>query len=429
MMGSIRFFTFFTAILLLWGCSTDKAAEKITQRYPGGDKKKSLWVYPDGSIKKENTWFVNGIKETEVPYKDGSPHGLFRQWTHKGNVILEGRYEMGKREGTWTCRYPDKKKKGERYYRDGHPVGDWEGFYPDGQKAFEEHYDDNGDTVGTWKKWYENGKPAEINSCFGNVGQGILENYRIDGTLESKIQCKYGIKAGKRTHYFSDGKKIQLEENYEMPEGSSEPLLSGTRTFYYGNGNVQKVEYWNRGRREKVWSWYHPSGELLQETLLREGNAGDSSGITPREEVRTDYGICGMQKDSTLYFIVRAETTFVQGGTRKDGTLWYYRQGHLLRYEEHWDRGVLKENRSYYIDSLDGNPEGGILASQGISLEGKRNGIWRNWYPSGILRDSLTYVEGERVGAQFSYDSTGKLPIHKTENGKMRPVIMHLIDD
>jgi antitoxin component YwqK of YwqJK toxin-antitoxin module len=53
----------------------------------------------------------------------------------------------------------------------------------------------------------------------------------------------------------------------------------------------------------------------------------------------------------------------------------------------------------------------------------------RNWYRSGVLMDSLTYVNGERVGEQFSYDSTGKLTIHKTEAGKNRPVIMHLLGE
>jgi hypothetical protein len=46
-----------------------------------------------------------------------------------------------------------------------------------------------------------------------------------------------------------------------------------------------------------------------------------------------------------------------------------------------------------------------------------------------VLRDSLTFVNGERVDEQFSYDSTGKLTIHKTEAGKNRPVIMHLLGE
>ncbi len=89
----------------------------------------------------------------------------------------------------------------------------------------------------------------------------------------------------------------------------------------------------------------------------------------------------------------------------------------------------LRTSRSFYPDSM-----GGKMASEGFwqrNIDGKAkpHGIWRNWYPSGILRDSLTYVNGERVGEQFSYDSTGKLTIHKTENGKNRPVIMHLLDE
>jgi antitoxin component YwqK of YwqJK toxin-antitoxin module len=69
---------------------------------------------------------------------------------------------------------------------------------------------------------------------------------------------------------------------------------------------------------------------------------------------------------------------------------------------------------------------GGGMASLGFWENTKRHGIWRNWYPNGVLKDSLNYVNGERVGEQFGYDSTGKLTIHKTEAGKNRPVIMHL---
>ena len=69
---------------------------------------------------------------------------------------------------------------------------------------------------------------------------------------------------------------------------------------------------------------------------------------------------------------------------------------------------------------------GGGMASLGYWANTKRHGIRRNWYPNGILKDSLNYVDGERIGEQFSYDSTGKLTIHKTESGKNRPIIMHI---
>ena len=107
-------------------------------------------------------------------------------------------------------------------------------------------------------------------------------------------------------------------------------------------------------------------------------------------------------------------------------------------YEEFWTREYntiddtpstpsIQTSRSFYPDSM-----GGRMASEGFwqtdaNGKSKRHGVWRNWYPSGVLKDSLNYVNGERIGDQFSYDSTGKLTIHKTEAGKNRPVIMHIL--
>ena len=117
-------------------------------------------------------------------------------------------------------------------------------------------------------------------------------------------------------------------------------------------------------------------------------------------------------------------------------TLRYIKAGHRLLYEEYWAYGdrqnynapYIRTSRSFYPDSM-----GGKMASEGFwqidsnDHKPKRHGVWRNWYPSGILKDSLAYVNGERIGDQFSYDSTGRLTIHKTEHGKNRPVIMHLL--
>ena len=407
--------------------------EKITERYPGGDKRQSLWIYPDGTIKKENTWFINGIKETEVPYKGGLPHGHFRQWTHKGEVILEGDYENGKREGTWISRYPDRKKRGERYYKGGLPVGDWYGAHPDGKPAFEEHYSERGDSIGVWKKWYKNGNLAEENSCFGKVEKGSLKKFRNDGTLEFEKECEHGVFNGRQVHYYSDGKKIQWEEGPDVNYLGQPDADDRQRTFYYGNGNIQKREHhWSDGQRRGVWTWYDSEGNLFKESKI-EYDTIDLHNII--EIKRIDYGVCGnIINDTLVQYIVCAESTFSSRTNewKLHGTLWHYKQGHNLRYEEDWVNGSLKESRSYYIDSLDGNSEGGILASQGFwnldstEQKDKRHGVWRNWYKNGVLKDSLTYVNGERVGEQFSFDSTGILTIHKTENGKNRPVIMHI---
>jgi len=439
----------FFAILVVCGsfcsCTVEHAEETILATHANGAKKTSIWIYPDGTILKRNEWYSDGIKEYEIPYKDSVPHGEFKRWTGYGDLVLEGEYKKGLRHGKWTSYYGghfNKKTEAIRYYKEDHPIGDWEGWHFNGEKAFEEHYNDKGDSVGLWKKWYENGKLAEENSCFRTIETGSQKSFRNDGTLEFDKQCTNGIFAGKQVHYYSDGKRIQWEDEFRLDPYGRIDTNTIFRTFYYGDGHIQKEELWDHHVsknireyfRKGVWKWYDFQGNLIKESLVHYDTLDMHNIIEGR---RTDYGICGNTINDTLVqFTVCAETTFtVYAGWKLHGTLWHYKQDHNLRYEEDWKNGALTESRSYYIDTLDGNSTGGILASQGFwaydstERKNKRHGIWRNWYPSGILKDSLTYVNGERVGDQFSYDSTGKLTIHKTENGKNRPVIMHILGE
>ena len=407
----LRHLLVFSAFLCNFvGCTVERAEEQILARHANGVKKTSIWVYPDGEILKRNEWYNDGIKEFEIQYKDGVPHGEFKRWTGFGNVEMVGQYNKGLRDGKWTSYYNNKRIEAVRYYKDDHPVGDWEGWHHSSKfddekiKSFEEHYNDRGDSIGTWKKWHSNGKLAIENSCFGTSDTGVLKQYAPDGALEFKHDCKQGIKDGKSVYYYPNGKTAQIEESWKQGK------LDGPRILRYGNNKVMKIESWKDGLRDSTWQYFDDEGNTIIESVLQ-------------ENARTDYGLCGNK--------ICAESTFVRTtvGDLLDGRLWYHKKGHALRYEEIWNSGLLMESRSFYPDSM-----GGKMASEGFwqaDPDGisKRHGIWRNWYPSGILRDSLTYVNGERVGEQFSYDSTGKLTIHKTENGKNRPVIMHLLGD
>ena len=433
-MHLFQFLPLFGFFMLLCGCTFERAQEQVLDTYEDGSKKTTLWTYSDGEILKRNEWYSNGIKKLEVEYKDNRPHGLVRQWTYLGDVVLEGQYENGKREGEWTTFFSSKKKQSTHYYKNDHEVGDWYGIFLDGKPAFEEHYSDEGDSIGVWKKWYENGNLQEENSCFKTAQKGSFRKFRNDGTLEFEKECGFGIYTGKQVHYYSDGKRIQWEESPRINSQGQPETADRQRTFYYGNGNVQKIEYHgDDDQRRGVWAWYDSEGNLFKKSKI-EYDTLDFHNII--EKKRIDYGVCGSTiNDSLVQYIVCAESTFSsrRNKWKLHGKLWHYKQGHNLRYEEDWENGSLKESRSYYIDSLDGNSEGGILASQGFwsfdstEQKDKRHGVWRNWYKNGVLKDSLTYVNGERIGEQFGYDTTGALTIHKTENGKNRPVIMHIL--
>ena len=468
----LRYLLVFLPLLYSFaGCTVERAEEQIIARHVNGVKKTSIWVYPDGTILKRNEWYNDGIKELEIPYDDSVPHGEFKRWTGFGDVAMIGHYKKGLRDGKWTSYFVDRmnsrKKEAERYYKDDHPIGDWIGWHYNGEKAFEEHYDDNGNPTGVWKKFHDNGVLAEEKyNC-----HDVMRNFILDG--ENKPNPGYIKRYGRnckiiehfecfddhldgeyKKYYESYGPVDSSAGNCEQAQLKEEGVIGneidfGAHTTYRADGSlIKKIKSDVFKGREKI-QWFDENNNVVRESnFITEETDGpvESSGIS--------YGTCA--NSSTLFC---AETSFVRSSwpsgtldtctlSYKDAfkqsigkfpaTLRYIKAGHVLLYEEFWAYDdpptsygdpALRISRSFYPDSM-----GGKMASEGFwqrNIDGKAkpHGIWRNWYPSGILRDSLTYVNGERVGEQFSYDSTGKLTIHKTENGKNRPVIMHILGD
>jgi antitoxin component YwqK of YwqJK toxin-antitoxin module len=442
---------FFAFLCSFAGCTVERAEEQILARHANGVKKTSIWVYPDGTILKRNEWYNDGIKELEIPYDDSLPHGEFKRWTGFGDVAMIGHYKKGKKDGKWTIYYQNKKVEAVQYYKDDHPVGDWEGWHFNGKKAFEHHYDDNGNHVGVWKFFHDNGVLAEENRC--HESKGYVKRFGRNCKITEYFDCTDGYIEGNYKKYYESYGAIDSTQNCEqaqiMEEGISfREFAPLPLTFYRADGSlIKKLKSSYSKRREKI-QWFDE-----QNNVVRESNfIAEDSVNKPHEVTGMAYGTCA--NASTLFC---AETLFVRSDrpngildsstlSHKDdfklslgkfpATLRYTQKGHVLLYEEFWTYGdssvynapYIQTSRSFYPDSM-----GGKMASEGFwqldpkDNQPKRNGIWRNWYKSGILKDSLTYVNGERVGEQFSYDSTGKLTIHKTENGKNRPVIMHLL--
>ena len=455
----------FSALLCYFaGCTVERAEEHILARHANGVKKTSIWVYPDGTILKRNEWYNDGIKELEIPYKDSLPHGEFKRWTGFGDVAMIGRYNKGKKDGKWTVYYQNKKVEAVQYYKDDHPVGDWEGWHHNGTKAIEMHYDDNGNPTGVWKKWHDNGVLAEENSNCHDMERndsaeytpipGYIKRYGRNCKIIEHFACSDDHLDGVyKKYYESYGPVDSTAGNCEKAQIKEEGVIDneidlGAHTTYRADGSlIKKIQSSFFKGREKI-QWFDENNNVVRESnFITEETDGpvESSGIS--------YGTCA--NSSTLFC---AETSFVRSSwpsgtldtctlSYKDAfkqsigkfpvSLRYIKAGHVLLYEEFWAYNeppssygdpTLRASRSFYPDSM-----GGRMASEGFwqfdpnDNKSKRHGIWRNWYPSGILKDSLTYVNGERVGDQFSYDSTGKLTIHKTENGKNRPVIMHIL--
>lgn len=452
-MGRCIFALISAFCLLFSGCTFERAQEQVLAEHITGAKKTSIWVYSDGEILKRNEWYTDGIKELEIPYKDNVPHGEFKRWTGYGDVALIGYYKKGVRDGKWTALFSDKKVEAYYYYEDDHPVGDWEGWHYNRERSFEEHYDDQGRAVGVWKKWYDNGSLQQEGNCHAkwdpkreiasaDSGMTYLKRFSKDCHLLEEFTCEKGVLSGTFSLYYESygdvkdsancGKgRLRVRGTLGRSLSGKDSVLIGKVTYYRADGTPLKQEYWNReGKRDSLWSWFDEHGNKVRESDLSKAGVlyGACEGSATKFCAETSYveGIGGILEESKL----AQSANFEQSIGKFPATVRYFKPGRLLMYEELWKDGKVTESRSFFPDSM-----GARLASEcfwevdpkdGLS---KRNGIMRNWYASGVLRDSLTFVNGERVGEQFSYDSTGKLTIHKTEAGKNRPVIMHLLGE
>jgi antitoxin component YwqK of YwqJK toxin-antitoxin module len=254
--------------------------------------------------------------------------------------------------------------------------------------------------------------------------------------LLEEFTCKNGNLEGPFTLYYeSFGEtvdsancgtgRVRVQGILGKSSLGKDSTLIGMVTYFRADGTRMKQEHWSRdGKRDSVWRWFSERGDLVREVDLNQRGViyGACEGDMSKFCAETSYvGEVGSVLDSSN---LAQSVNFEQSIGKYPATIRYFKPGRLLLYEEYWKDGQIAESRSFFPDSL-----GGGLASECFWNNGKRNGIMRNWYKSGVLRDSLTFVNGERVGEQFSYDSTGKLTIHKTEAGKNRPVIMHLLGE
>ena len=351
------------------------------------------------------TVHYNGIRKTQVAYKDGQPHGEFKRWTSHGDLAESGIYKDGLREGSWTEFFTDGKVQAQGDYSNGKKQGTWKGFFQDGTLAWEHFYKD-GEPTGTWIEYYpshgnirpseENKNVKEANSCFPNVKEGSRETFSVNGKKEREENCKFGVLDGAVKTYYPGG---SLESILEYKNGT----LDGKATYFRArNGFYQESRapgkkfregFYKNGIRDSIWTYFAKDGSIEKTSVFKNGN-----GIA--------YGELGENG-------LDAETTFVAGLIQD--SIRYKLPGHKLQFIEVWDKGEKKVLLSYYEGS-------GKLASEGHFENGKRNGFWRNWYESGLLKDSLFYKDDEPFGEQLYYDSTGKLYMRKKQLGKNGPM-------
>jgi uncharacterized protein len=199
----------------------------------------------DGGI--EESEFVVG-KRSESIYRDGELNGLYTFWYENGKKKLETKYQDGIEEGIstfWDLNPSQTSYNGRLNYQgeDGefltfHNVEDK--YFPASKKQIKSHITyKNGDKVGLWTEWDENGqKKSEINYKY-NEYSGKWTEWYDNGN--KKVECHYknGNDSEDYGYKLDGGVRINRGNLGVPPHG-----LNGKYTYWYENGNKKSEGFW-----------------------------------------------------------------------------------------------------------------------------------------------------------------------------------------
>jgi antitoxin component YwqK of YwqJK toxin-antitoxin module len=209
--------------------------------------------YPDGKLK---------IKAT---YKDDKPEGVWREYSEEGEVeksyiykygivIGEGIItEEGEKVGLWKEYYDDGLLKGEGYYDHDKRVGPWTYYHRNGEIEQTGSYDDLGLPEGEWRWYYSSGILQRKESFTDGLADGLMSEYDRLGNIVIEGNYWKGLEDGEWFYAMGDHR-----EEGEYIEG----MRDGDWTTYYANGDVKFKGKFIEDNPHGEHLWYWDNGKL-----------------------------------------------------------------------------------------------------------------------------------------------------------------------
>lgn len=313
---------------------------------------------PSGSYIK---YHKNGRESYHAEYVDGKIHGIEYFYSPDGLVIGKGRYEMGKRFGKhWRNHIDGSIAFLAEYDSYGHLTQPIVEFDQKGSKISE--YSIVEDKLdGNIKKWSENG--VLLIDCRYNNGQfdGTQKEYYPSGQLKFSAQYKNGVKNGEIAEWFEDG-SLSFYANFK------ENIQEGDAIENYRSGSPKNRSFYKNGKLHGAYQEWYPNGTL------------------------------------------KVDTCYIDGKREGQHRIWNEVNQLLLEvsYKNDLPVGIM---HSYY--------DNGQLKERGeFAEDGKRHGLYEEFYENGVLKLCLHYKDNNVHGkVQGWYEDKSLAYLRHFENG------------
>lgn len=265
---------------------------------------------------------------------------------------------------------------------------------------------------------YNGGKLVAKGSLSSNQQErlGDWVFYNSVGSKSAKGNYQNNKKNGKWEYYHTGNR---LESWYEMTEGKvngnfeeynidsilikkgmyAEGLYDGIMETYYETGGILGRREFNKGVLDGVLEYYYKNGVKSVETKCTDGDINglltryNALGKKSSEVEYTDDKKNGYSKvwysDGELESHYTYLDDELNGSCKK-----YYRNGQLKQ-EQNYTEGMLTGSSKSYFD------DGTKRESSDFDENGKENGVFQEFYPSGKLYANLNYKNGDMSSYSF----------------------------
>ncbi|RSK35257.1 hypothetical protein EI290_06045 [Hymenobacter metallilatus] len=422
----------------------DKLEGASTNYYPDGTTEMTATYVADKRQGPFEVFYQDKTLERKGAYEQGELHGDYQDFFANGKLAHSGRYSNGKQVGRWQTFYDTGKISEEKtldpatgelhgsfkdYDAEGRLLNELE--YNQGRVVKVTNFDAAGkplNTVAVAKKGRTEVKGTYTDGGIHFTGQYLDGNmsgewkwYRPNGNLNLVRQYEKGHQEGKEEHFTNTG-RVSLRNQYHNDE------LDGYSESFYDHGQLRRAGYYTNGEQQGTWRQYYVTGQLSEEYNLQSGSLhGQTRSFTPGGQLTqerwieygrdlnvTSYDSTGRVVDRiTLLPTSRTITKHYPNGKPLVESSWlcYDNQG-----TEKW---LTPAGKPEIVVEMDQGKQHGMyrayhpftgkLLAEGRYVEGRREGEWKTYYPSGALERKGAYQHGEWEGEWLTYFENGKL--------------------
>lgn len=303
-------------------------------------------------------YYPNGQKSSEGMLKDGQPEGWWKSYNEQGVLVSEGNRKNHLLDSVWTF-YND---QGDKMLVINYNAGKKEG---DRIQYFKQEY--------VVEHWHADTIVRSVNT------------YHTDGWLKKMTPYEAGVPHGMEKEMNDTGLVIAVA-NYYRGVLTRRERINRTDNFGYKQGN---------------WKYFWPNGNLKMEVTYLNDKI---NGFLKRYDENGNF--LSVEKYTQGELVADAKET-----KQLDKKVAYHSNGQpsiIATYYKGVPEGVRREfdENGNVIKSY--SYEDGWMRYEGVlDLNGKRQGLWKEYYKSGELRSQGKYVNSNPVG-QWKFYFTDK---------------------